>query len=274
MRFENLIELKTQIMRLDRAEEREVWITKNNTALAYKTDEYKAIWNIDTNKLGCIASSKYKIIQHRDAFMQLVEVLQNLGLNVEGNIKNCRDKVIIDLLFKGQELIDDGEEGIKLGIRIGNSYNMSYSLKGELYAYRLICSNGMVLGNAINDVKLRRLHMGEVDVRKNIRNFIKEAIQSSNKLKILVSKAMQDTLEWEYATKLLEAMINIKKYRDMIEERLSEFKGRRLTRWDIYNAITNIATHGEEITENIEGYLQNKAQKILLNTPIEISADS
>ena len=262
MKFNNLAELKNIAITLDKAEEREVWISqKNNLNVLNQAEKHKGIWNISKNHLSCIGSQKYKLIPHTEALEQLLEVMTGLGLSATGIVKDFGDKVVAEILFADKE-ISDGEQGIKVGVRIVNSYDMSHSLSGELFAYRMICSNGMSLGIVFKDVSFRRIHFGIVDVRKQMRNFLIKAIEHETELQKLVSKAMKTSIEWDIAEKLLEKLIYQDKYRKKILEQLDK---KKLTRWEVYNAITNLATNGQELKESIRDYLQRQAQKVLVN---------
>lgn len=277
--FNGLVELNQWAMGLDRAEARTVLVqrdgTQDHVVETVTAKNYKAVWNIDNNSLSCIAGKDYAIVQHDDVVKQFVEVLQTLGLNGTGHARNMRDRVEVKFLFDGLDLINDGAQGIKLGVRIVNSYNKTHCLHGELYAWRVVCSNGMMLGEAINGIVLKRAHIGEIDVRKEIRNFLKAAIDSSERLKKLVSIAMEDTLEWDYCKKILGVICYQQKYKDWLEERMKQRyeSGAPITRWDIYNMITDLATHGDEISFHVEGYLQRRAQLFLRNKielPVEV----
>lgn len=274
--FTGLVELNQFGMNFDRAEARTV-LTQKEGFEAIPTKKYKGIWNVDTNKLACIAGEDYSIVQHGEVAKQFVEVLQTLGLSGSGQVRNLHDKVEIKFLFDKLELVSDGEKGIKLGVRLVNSYNKQNCLQGELFAWRLICSNGMMLGEVISGVELKRVHTGEIDVRKEIRDFLKNAIESSDKLKRLVNIAMEDTLEWDYCKKILGVIVHQQKYRDFIEKRvnLMHENGQALTRWDIYNIVTDLATHGDEISFYVENYLQRRAQMFLqdkIELPVEVAA--
>jgi hypothetical protein len=68
------------------------------------------------------------------------------------------------------------------------------------------------------------------------------------------------------ATKLMEAMMANKKYRELILEEMKKLdRSKPVTRWDIYNCVTSCATHGRQITASANAYLQKKAQEILIN---------
>lgn len=262
--FDNLPELGRVSMSLDRAEEREVWTRKDGFE-AVKSDKHKAVWNVDSSKLSCIASSNYAIVQHREIIEEFTGILQELGIDGSGILKNDGDRFVLDFVFSGVEPIKDDAKGIKLGIRVVNSYNKSTGLNGELYGYRLVCKNGMALGRAINDVKLSQIHIGTIQVKNLIKNFIRKAIDSSERLRRLVDNAIQDTLTWEYVQQVVTEAFKIEKYREMIQQDIDTLKaeGKTINRWDLYNIVTDIATHNEKVTVNTESTLQKKAQAIL-----------
>jgi len=273
--FKELGELKQQVMGLDMATERDVWTTQKDApiyeqgTISTKSLGYKGIWNLQQNHLSCIASKNYKIIQHREAFEKLFDTFSRLGVKVKGRIRNDGDRVAGEFLF--ESMVSDGEDGIKMGMHIQNSYNLTQSLHAQLYAYRLVCSNGMMLGKAIEDVNLRRIHIGNFDVAREMEIFIKKAINSNEELKKLVNEAMTDSLEWEATKLIVKGLISTKKYQKRIIELLRDTYN--ITRWDIYNAITNLATHEESLSEAVESWLQTQAQKLLLNEPIQIKRE-
>ena len=45
-----------------------------------------------------------------------------------------------------------GIDAIEIGFRFMNSYNKTSSFSMQLYGYRLVCMNGMVLGKAVQAV--------------------------------------------------------------------------------------------------------------------------
>jgi len=101
---------------------------------------------------------------------------------------------------------------------------------------------------------------------------------------------MQDSIEWNTACKILEKLFGQVKHREEILKRLGialievkdkktkkktvsytwnneQEKKAKFTRWEIYNAVTNYLTHGEQITPHIENLFHKKAEK-LLTTPL------
>jgi hypothetical protein len=258
--FSDFTEMMQKTKGLDRAEKKEVLV--NNEIQG----KYQAIWNVDKNRLACIASDKYTIVQHDDVMNDVVDTFKEFNLtNVQGGVTNYGDRVFLDVCFKDKVLKDDSEEGILIGVRFSNSYDKSATFSCEPFAYRSVCINGMVLGRIFSQIKIRQIHKGMVS-HGSIFDFMKKAIEIYEPLKILVSNAMAESIEWEMAESILKNLIIRKKYLKELKQML--VNKTKISRWDIYNAITNIATHGQKIRASAEVWLQEKAQSIL-NTSVE-----
>lgn len=260
--MENLNGMATQIGTFDKAVEAPLFY--GSAEQKEPVENYKGIYNLGTGKIASVVSKGYQIIQHNDVVNGLVNVLGSLNLDVHGTIRDNRDKLIIDLAFKDQSLIEDDSKGIQLGIRAINSYNKTSSFRLEMYAYRLVCQNGMSFGNVMETREIT-MHVGKAKtqdmVEKTVAIFVKNVINSSEKLQNLVNKMMVDSIEWNTAVKIFEGLIVQKKHREAILDRLDRTKP--LTRWDIYNAMTNYITHDDQLTPNVQTYLETKSQKVL-----------
>ena len=278
--FSSTTELKQKVMGLDEAYEREVYTKVPDGAVGMalgshmdRSAEHKGIWNLDRNHLACIATKRYEIIQHREGFTAAANELESLGLSVFGRIRNYGDRVDIQIAFKDHVIEVNGDK-LNMGVKLHNSYNLSRVFGGELFSFRQACTNGMIVGKVVH-CQVRQLHMGLIDVPKLMKDFMADAINSSEKFKEYVSVAMADTYEWKLAESVLEQMLTIKKYREMILNRLKadNDQGKRLTRWDVYNSITAVATHGEKISAATFDYLQAKAQDVLI-APLELKREA
>jgi len=263
IKFDGLVELGTALMQLDGATEKEVRIGNSEDNVLAKN--YKAIVNDRTGEPSCIPSKRYNLLKHQEAFGEVVDILKGINMSVFGTLHNYGDKVAVEMAFKGNNIEVNGDE-LKIGMRIVNSYNLQTGFNGEVFAYRSACSNGMFLGKVLGEAKMRRYHTGTADVRKLVSEFIKDIVNGNDKLKTFVNFAMEDSYEWELSHKILEQVIEVKKYRKLLFEHLEENHtvGAELTRWDVYNALTSIATHGLDLKASAIDYLQNKAQKILV----------
>jgi len=258
--FENLSQLKEAVRHFDIAEDRDVIIEGKG-----KTERFKALWNTDKNRLETIKSDEYVTIQHKEVFEPFIDTLSKLGLSVHGSIYDYGGAVYLTTYFKNMDLIPDDESGIRNGLRVINSFDGKTAIRGEMYTLRLVCSNGMKIRQLQRSV--RQLHLGDFKTEELMESFVEQAINRSESLKILVSDAMKDKVEWELAKNVYEKLIATPRHREAILNLFkSRFeKGTKITRWDIYNQITEYATHGRGklLSVSVEEYLQGKAEKLL-----------
>lgn len=247
--------------------------TRNNENNEVLLTQNKAVWNTDQNAIACVASKDYRIIQHYEVITSLTDTLQTLGIAVKGRVRDYGNTVAVEVLLKDKFINDEQVGGVQVGFRLANSYNKTKGIKGELYACRLVCSNGMRLWTAIAGVQLDQMHMGEFNLSRMIEEFVKNAIQQYDRLQKLVSESIKDTYEWELCCKFIEQAVKRKKWREAILKELAlAGAGKKcLSRWDVYNVITSLATHGEKLTVGAEEYLQGKAQQVL-SAPLELEA--
>jgi len=126
---------------------------------------------------------------------------------------------------------------------------------------------------------------------KEIESFVEvklnEFISQHSDLQRWVSGAMGDSVEWMNACRIIEKLFSQIKHREQILKNLEisiiqiedkktkkkqvsyvrdnlENKDMKITRWEIYNAITRYITHGEQITPFIESLFHKYAEKVLV----------
>jgi len=252
-----------------------------------KTDKYVGVYNVDKEKLTQVATDRYAIIQHNEVMGAVVDVLTKNNLSVSGRVDDFGDKIRADLIFMNQtKPITDDASGVKIGMRVLNSYNKQTSFRLEMFGFRTVCQNGMSLGNVMNNIKEVTFHTGKLQTLDNIRltteRFIRRVISSSDELQKLINESIYDNIYYKDAMFILEKLLKQKKHRKEICNRFDisivevydkitkhrEYKyycpENNINRWDLYNALTEYATHSD-ISDNVEYNIQNVAQKVLKN---------
>jgi hypothetical protein len=270
-----LAELKNSAMSFDRAEKRPIYIGSNQDA--YQTGdstildkEHFAVFNLEQQKVASIVSKQYQVVQHTHVVNEVVEALTNLNIQCDANVRNAGNKIFVDISFNNSKLyVKEGEEFFS-GIRIVNSYDKSTGIMVLPHLVRLACSNGMVVN--VGWVKeFNVAHSSKIanDFAKIIPQMIQSITEKSEQFKALVNGCIEDSIEWEIMDRIMNGLLNNRKrHFEAIQERLKESVGTNPpTRWDLYNAVTNYATHGQQLKPTVESWLQSKAQKVLV-TPL------
>lgn len=258
----NLNSLATSIGKYDTAAPTDIlW---GNKQTPQDAKDFMGVVNMNTGKLVMIPSAGYQIIQHNDCIQAVTETLGRLNMDVKGRVNNYNDRIVADLVFQtnGKELMDDSE-GIMLGIRVVNSYNRSSSFRLEMFGFRRICQNGMTFGAKSFGVVESTIHYGSKEknlaaISRITERFIARVIDSSEAMQGYINAMIQDSLEYNMAKRIIAQMVGKKHYNEILT-RLSECR----TRWDMYNALTNYATHGEHLTPNVREHIEKLSRKVM-----------
>jgi hypothetical protein len=259
--------LKNKAVGFDRAEMRDVHIVKDGED--YLSKRHMGIWNIDRNELACLAPKSYMVIQHRYATEKLIEAVTSLNIKAEALLKKSKHGIQIDFDFPESkfELTEVGES-FTTGIRVVSDYSQVAGLVVAARITRLACSNGMIVNDIVKPQRVRYTEELKITVEGLIDKIIKDIITNDDKLANMVSICMKDSVEWQALRLLTKAMFKKQKHVKEILSRVKLDENGRVTRWNLYNAVTNyVSRWGSRLKPQVDTWLQNKAQKIL-KTPI------
>jgi len=257
------MENQTQV--LDVAEARVLFVERADGS-HLKLDEFQAIWNLGLNRCGCVASKGYHIIQHPELRDAVTQATGNLNLKSNISIGTQGHRMYLDVTFPDVKLnVKVGEEFYG-GLRIINSYDKTTGLIIVPRLMRLACSNGMVVSSFIGGYSIHHNRPLVEEFASLIEKTLKEMVEKCPKLQAVVEGCITDSIEWSLAQRLIKALIGRDKHIEQIMRNLGNKPS--VSRWEIYNAVTAYATHGEQIRPNVEQWLQTKAQK-LLSTKLE-----
>ena len=115
--------------------------------------DFKAIVNPETEKIISVVGSGYQLVRNQDVFPKYEEAIHMSDLNTTGMTRkvstshnDARTKV--EFTFPEHRVaIREGDE-IDLTLTVLNSYDTSWKFNSILGAFRLLCTNGMIIGTA------------------------------------------------------------------------------------------------------------------------------
>jgi len=228
---------------------------------------FKAIWNIDRQITAAVVSNRYNLLQHRDFIAAACNAIQNLNIPADARVRDDGNRIYVDISFKSTVLYAGENEEFLAGIRLINSYNATTGVMILPYFLRVICSNGMVVKSFAKGYNIRHTAKIVQDFEGAIQGILNDLIASNEKLKALVNECIADSVEWDTMVRVLNNVMKTRKHADAINDILLKKTGWVFTRWDLYNAFTQYATHGKQLTPYVESLIQTKAEKIL-TTPL------
>ena len=268
-----MAELKNKAMGFDRAEMRDVHIVKDDEN--YLSKRYMGVWNVDKNELACLAPKSYMVIQHRYAVEKLIEAITSLNIKAEVELKKSKHGIQIDFNFPESkfELTEVGES-FTTGIRVASDYSQVAGLVISARITRLACSNGMVVSEIVKPRRVKYTEELKITVEGLIDKIIKDIITNDDKLANMVSICMKDSVEWQALRLLTKAMFKKQKHVKEILSRVKLDENGRVTRWSLYNAVTNyVSRYGSRLKPQVDTWLQNKAQKILKTSIAQLTEE-
>jgi hypothetical protein len=119
-----------------------------------------------------VVSKKYKLIQHYEVFDVAVNAMRSIGIDTELveaklTITEFGERMALSFLFPEDESysfsIDENGDNMRLRLQCFNSVEGSARFMAFLELYRLVCSNGLMVGIAKLDFRKRHCIGWEID---------------------------------------------------------------------------------------------------------------
>jgi hypothetical protein len=214
-------------------------------------DNHKAIVGLDTGKLYSIVSKDYRLIRHEDAITEVEQELsgtKGLGeYEVMTDFYNDGGRMRRTYRFKNVGVEVRKDEVINPELHLFNSYDTKWPLVVSLGAFRVICTNGLVVGERYLHLRKRHVYaIGQIDVRDEIGTALVRFKRQAKQWRRWVGRMLPPGAY----TRTLEAMKLGTKARDVVEGRVldeAEDVDQEgfpiITAWGMYNVLTWYISH-------------------------------
>lgn len=200
----------------------------------------RAVERLDTRQVLGIVSDKYEIITHEEVIRGFREALGGTDFSEKISLTRNGAHMWATYTLKNHTLEVVKGDVVGLQFTAKNSYDGMTALQFSLGALRLVCLNGMVMGNRFFSYQQR--HFGK-DVHVDIETL-------TEKIGILAEKfekqlpMMQLMTKAPYTGDFTEEGLAKRLPAYLIEAAVEEFKkGGDQSNWGFYNALTHAITH-------------------------------
>jgi len=226
---------------------------------------YKAIVDRDSGKLFSIVSKDYRLIRHEQAIDELESILyrtESLGspcittLFYNDGGRMCRTYRFATIKVEMQP-----GDMINPELSLYNSYDLTWPLALLLGAFRVVCTNGLVVGHKLYQFKKRHVLSLE---RMNFTEQVETALTRFGKQVDTWKRWEARPLTLTAYEKVMEAMAFGKKANQTIEDQIDDAAEGFLTEgypqptvWAFYNMLTWYITH-QAVSLNHRVELQNR----------------
>jgi len=206
---------------------------------------YKFIVREDTNEVLSCMTNEYKLIKNEEIIEKAMPIIENRGgILVEENLFGDGARASWQWKFPEVEVdVGDGDL-MNPTINIGNSYDGSSEANAIAGAFRLICSNGLVIGVTFGKGSTRH----SIWTKKN--NFEEIISGVINSVENIFKTDFRDLIDTELNKNDIVKLIKL--FPESHTESLFQYiiAHEPKTYWDLLNAATWVATH--QMKRNVE----------------------
>lgn len=220
-------------------------------------DKKKAVVRTDTNESLGIVSDDYGLVKHATVIDSFREAGKEYGVEEKITLARNGAQLFYQMTFPKIEMEVKKGDLVRMMMIAKNSYNGMNSLQVIFGAFRLVCSNGMILGTQF--ISFNYKHIGNVGgmIDASITNQYKDAYAQYIKLfgerapmiQAMIKKpAVGDNLFDPKVTQMPKYLL--------VEAENSFKENKDQSVWGYYNALTFAVTHKRR-NDNQDIYIEN-----------------
>lgn len=238
-----------------------------NTDCYLNAEGYRAIINPDTNDLFSILSTKYKIMQHTDVLTKVEECVAKhpeYG-TPKRTIKTLSNGAKLQAKYVFPEIdvqINTGDV-VHPEVEIRNGYDGIWSFGVLFGAFRLVCSNGLVIGDVVMQFKRKHFNPAQQFL---LTDMLQNSFESFSNQTEMWKGWVDKVLTPEQVTNNLETLaFNKKEMKELeVESEVAThatIMTPAITQWVFFNILTQYITH-RVASVNRQVELQSRLRKM------------
>jgi hypothetical protein len=207
---------------------------------------HKGIVRVDTGEVLAIHGEGYKLTPNEAIMTQFVDALSSSGLTLDGAMVQSKvshegARMFSKIILPAHKVEIAPGDCVDLQISVVNSYDGWTALRSIFGGFRILCSNGLVVGTKMWEGYGR--HTQNLDISATARR-LQNVAQSYENVSDVWSKWANSTIlegQWEQVVDVVAPTEKAK------ETLLNQFVAEKVelgsTVWAAYNALTHWSTH-------------------------------
>ena len=210
-----------------------------NDITGWEDTKYRYVMRNDTNEILSIVTKDYQLVENEKLVEAIMPSIDSFG----GKLIECKlfgdgSRVQYRFQFPDKKITILDQDDLIPEVVIKNSYDGSTAITVMAGAFRLVCTNGMVIGQIVD--YFRNRHLTDVDVSK-----LNDIIQSTIEKTITYLNEKVVKLAEIKPVKEQHIIDVIQLFPERMMERAMEhiIRNKPKNYWDLLNITTNIATH-------------------------------
>jgi hypothetical protein len=207
----------------------------------HRRSRFNAI--IDDRGYECGAVTKrYRLVTHGDLVAAADLASDRLGVDLEcGKARYHRGQFKVDLYMPGDFNVPGDPSGLRPQVTLGNSYGGTAALTGRAGVYRLVCTNGMVIGKTIRADYQK--HVGNFNVMAFVANLLAAVIARAEEYKQVSVMASQTAADVDAVELIIRETTPRKYHRALHQAVRTNVTDLGPTVWAMLQAISEVSTH-------------------------------
>jgi len=248
-------------------EERTLWTSEDGTFLDVHAPKHKAIVEQDTGRIISVVGKGYNLVQNSDIIPQYERAIARSNLNTEGMIRDVQyshdgARTVVSYRFPAHRIaVTEGDE-MDLMITVLNSYDGSWKFMSMVGAYRMLCTNGQIIGDSFSSYYGKHTKSLDVDYAINkLEDSLEVYLQNAElwkqypTVKISIREANNVLLQLANGNDKMMEVLN-SSYQKYVFE-----MGHNL--WALFNTLTDWSSHAEVRNKsNIPSTIISREQKV------------
>lgn len=186
-------------------------------------------------------SEKYKVVPTREIASRFKELGFVVDDYMEARVRKT-DRIGYQkhMVRLSNPSLVSAHGDIKLQLLVTNSHDGSTSFKMQLGFYRFVCSNGLIVGETFESVRLR--HTG--DIVEEIDEAIERIVAQTNRLDVLISKMKSKELSPLESARFIEEAIQIRNLKGLNELPILRPEDMGSDLFTLYNRVQEMLVNG------------------------------
>jgi uncharacterized protein DUF932 len=205
-------------------------------------DAFKVLVRKDNERPISVVSKGYVPVLHAD----VIDILDSefAGHNITRRVAVERRGALMRAEYRFLDIVAEirQKDFVNFSLHVANSFDTTTALTFQAGAFRLICSNGMIIGKVL--AFLRAIHTWRVNLLNIVKN-LDSAIKVFDNQGALWRNWAETPVNAQQVEQFLTSYAEEggpvpKRY---LSEIAVAFRGGEQTLWGFYNAITSVASH-------------------------------
>lgn len=186
-------------------------------------------------------SDKYKVVATREIAARFKELGFVVDEYMEARVRKV-DRIGYQkhMVRLSNPSLVSAHNDIKLQLLVTNSHDGSTSFKMQLGFYRFVCSNGLIVGETFESVRLR--HTG--GIVEEIDEAIERIVAQTNRLDVLISKMKTKEMSPIESARFIEEAIKLRNLKGVTEFPVLRPEDMGSDLFTLYNRVQEMLVNG------------------------------